>query len=150
MEPRKLVSPPEEPERETLREKAISIDRARRPNRKKSENTPLEVWKGLAAGRWTILDHFDREGRHYVIVRRNDPRVGRSTRLSPRQRAVVAHVALGHSNKHIAYELGLSASTVSMQIAAAMSRLGVSSRVELVRVLGRVIAASMRASKHDE
>jgi DNA-binding CsgD family transcriptional regulator len=127
--------------RESMRTQAIEIDRARRPVRRKKEGGALDLWKDLAAGRLTLLDHFDRDGRRYILARCNDPRIAKPVKLSPRQRAVVTYVALGHSNKLIAYELGLSASTVSMQVAGAMSRLGVGSRVELVQVFGRVIAS---------
>ena len=41
---------------------------------------------------------------------------------------------LGHSNKLIAYELGLSLGSVSAYLASAMRKLGFDSRVDLVRV----------------
>jgi DNA-binding NarL/FixJ family response regulator len=44
----------------------------------------------------------------------------------------VGYVALGHSTKLIAYELGISDSTVRVFLSRAMLRLGVASRDALV------------------
>jgi DNA-binding CsgD family transcriptional regulator len=53
--------------------------------------------------------------------------------LSPRQRQVVAYASQGHSNKRIAFELGLATSSVSDYLATASRKLGVDSRVALIR-----------------
>jgi len=57
--------------------------------------------------------------------------------LSERERQAVSLAALGQSNKLIAYELGVSLSTVSAYLARAAAKLGVSTRVGLVQALGR-------------
>lgn len=44
--------------------------------------------------------------------------------------------AVGHGLKVIAYDLGLDVSTVSLHLKSAMRKLGVRSRVDLVRVFG--------------
>jgi DNA-binding NarL/FixJ family response regulator len=53
-------------------------------------------------------------------------------RLSPLEHAVVTRVQLGHSNKHIAFDLGLQIGTISATLSSAMRKVGVSSRVELI------------------
>jgi DNA-binding NarL/FixJ family response regulator len=83
------------------------------------------------AGRWTLLDHFDRDGRRYLLAHRNDPDAPDPRALTLRERQVVGYVALGQSNKLIAYELGLSASTVGVLLKTAAAKLGARSRTEL-------------------
>lgn len=97
----------------------------------------LAAWRALTAGEWTVLDQFDEDGRRYYIARPNaavGPTLGD---LSERELQVAHALALGHSNKLIAYELGLHPSTVSQHIASAARKLGVSNRIELVRRLRR-------------
>ena len=45
----------------------------------------------------------------------------------------IACAAMGHSNKLIAYDLGLSPGTVSVLLQRAARKLGVSSRTALIR-----------------
>jgi PAS domain S-box-containing protein len=54
--------------------------------------------------------------------------------LSPRQREVLAEMALGHLNKQIAHTLNVSEQTVKMHRALVMTRLGVSTTAEAIRV----------------
>jgi DNA-binding NarL/FixJ family response regulator len=53
--------------------------------------------------------------------------------LSGREAEVLRFVAWGHSNKEIAQELGLSVKTVETHKANAMHKLGMTSRIEIVR-----------------
>jgi len=87
------------------------------------------------ARRWSLVDRFDSDGRRFLVARRNEPDVRDPRALSPRERQVAAFAALGHSNKLIAYTLGLSASTIATHLAAAMRKLAVRSRVELARAV---------------
>ena len=52
--------------------------------------------------------------------------------LSPRERDVLARLALGASNKRIADALGISDHTVKSHVATIFTKLGVSSRTEAV------------------
>jgi DNA-binding CsgD family transcriptional regulator len=120
---------------ERIRAIASSIDRARTRAARRDAPCALEAWHALAVGRWSILDCFDRDGRRYVIARPNEPRPKGRLELTRRQAQVVEHVALGHSNKLIAYELGLRPSTVASHIALAAARLGARNRLELILLL---------------
>lgn len=62
-------------------------------------------------------------------------RVGDGTApLTPREREVVALIALGHETKRIAGELFISPQTVRTHVQHAMAKLGVHTRAELVAV----------------
>jgi DNA-binding CsgD family transcriptional regulator len=56
-----------------------------------------------------------------------------SSSLSPREREVLILVVAGCPNKEIAFRLGISYQTAKMHVGRLLRRLGVSSRVELVR-----------------
>ena len=56
-------------------------------------------------------------------------------RLTPRQHTIATLVAEGHANKEIAYRLGISQRTVENHRSEMMSRLGVKSIAELVRLV---------------
>jgi DNA-binding CsgD family transcriptional regulator len=55
-------------------------------------------------------------------------------RLTPRQRQIVEHVALGHTNAEIATAMGLSPNTLRNHLAAIFTRVGASNRADLVRL----------------
>jgi DNA-binding CsgD family transcriptional regulator len=55
-------------------------------------------------------------------------------RLTIRQREIVEHVALGHTNAETASALGLSANTLRNHLVAIFRRLGASNRADVVRL----------------
>lgn len=116
------------PAREGLALAARSIDRARGPLRRRDPSEAVEIWRGLVAGRWSLVDRFDSDGRRFLVAHRNDPRARDPRGLTERERQVLGYAELGRSNKLIAYELGLSPSTVGVILKNA--------RVKLKRVTG--------------
>jgi DNA-binding NarL/FixJ family response regulator len=106
-----------------LRNACQSIDQARTGE----SADPAALGRG-----WSLLDHFDSEGRQYVVAARNTVSNERPD-LSPREAQVVGLLALGHSNKVISYELGLAWSTVRVLVHRASRKLGVRTRKELER-----------------
>ena len=67
-----------------------------------------------------------------VIAQENSPRPTAPAKLSEREQQVAALAALGRSNKVIAYELGISHSTVRVLLWRACSRVGARTRSELM------------------
>jgi DNA-binding CsgD family transcriptional regulator len=120
--------------RERLREAAIARERARGRLRRQSPEEATAMWHALVAGRWSIVDRFDRGGRRYLIAHANEPHAREPRTLTARERHVVTYAAMGHSNKLIAYELGLSVGTVSAYLARATRKLGLDSRLDVVRL----------------
>lgn len=119
-----------------LRHAARSMDRSQTTLRREDPDKALAVWEGLVTGRWSLIDRFDGDGRRYLVARRNDPEVQVSTALTRREQQLVSYAALGHANKFMAYELGISESNVSESIKQACTKLGVRSRTELIQLLG--------------
>jgi DNA-binding CsgD family transcriptional regulator len=111
---------------------ARAMDRARGKLRRRDPDEAISIWRGLVVGRWSLVDSFDYGGRRHLIARRNDVTTPAWKALTARERQIVAYAALGHSNKLIAYELGLSLSTVAMHLSRAAARVGARSRVELI------------------
>ena len=89
------------------------------------------AWNAVLAGRWSLVDRFDSDGRRYVVAYRNPAGVLDPRRLTPREEGVTALAAIGQSNKEIASQLGVSQSTVATLLASALNKLGLSSRTML-------------------
>jgi len=107
-------------------------DWARGPARTEQPHKALGRWKALVQGRWTLIDHFERDGKHYVIAQENSPEARAPVKLSEREQQVADLAALGRSNKVIAYELGIAHSTVRVLLGRACARLGAHTRSELI------------------
>ncbi|CAN5279969.1 hypothetical protein BH09MYX1_BH09MYX1_45350 [soil metagenome] len=85
---------------------------------------------------WTVVARFNDETDAFVVARRNAAPVGAvpdMEKLTPREREVVSFLARGHSQKSIAYELGIAPSTVRVLIARARATLGMKDTPELLR-----------------
>ncbi len=121
----------EQSAREALRRAVTEIDRARSARGREEGAAALERWHGLVEGRWSLVDHFDRLGKRYVVAHKNDPEVRDPRGLSVREKQIAELVGLGRSTKEIAYELGLKDSAVGMAATAVCRKLGLSSRTEL-------------------
>lgn len=122
--------------REALRAAVLSAERARGPLRRRRPDEAIEIWRGLTMGRWSLVDRFDHDGRRYLVAHPNDPDAPDARALTRRERQVVGYAALGQPNKLIAYELGLSPSTVGVLLSRAARKLGARSRAELLRFGG--------------
>ena len=119
--------------RQELSEAATRIDRLRTSPRKRDPQRALADWQALVRARWSLVDHFEQDGRRYLLAQRNDPAVGPCTLLSTRECQVVALAATGHANKMIGYELGITTSTVGVLLSRAAKKIGAQSRADLIR-----------------
>ena len=114
-----------------LRAAARSVDKARSRLRRSDPDAALEIWTGLVEGRWSLVDWHDSDGKRYIIAKPNQPGLGDPRGLSEREHQVASFAALGEGNKLIGYRLGISQPTVSEHLHNAMSKLGVSTTLEL-------------------
>jgi len=121
--------------RKFLREAVKQMDRSRGARRWDEPDAALSAWKGLVTGRWSLVDHFESDGRRYILARRNDPQVGDPRALTLQERQVARYAAYGLANRYIAYTLGVSEARVSQALRTAVRKLGLRDRAELVRTL---------------
>jgi len=91
----------------------------------------LDGLRAVLAGR-RVLDPRIAGGDPDALPARGAPGE-RSSRLGPRAREVVRLLALGHSMKEAAWELGIATRTVAYHKYGAMAALGLGSSAELVR-----------------
>ena len=115
-----------------LERAAVLVGRAR--SRALSEDEAVQIWRALWAGRWTLVDRESRGDRCYLVARRNEPTLPEPKALSMRERQVIALARMGHSQKFIAFELGLAGSTVAGHLASGLRKLGLTSVVDLVKL----------------
>ncbi len=119
-----------------LRAAAIAFDRAGARGRDGDEARAMR--RALIAGRWTLVETFEEDGKRFLIARRNrstptsTPMVG----LSVRETQVAVFTAMGRSLKTIGYELGLSDSCVATYLRRALAKLRLPDRLALTRRLG--------------
>jgi DNA-binding CsgD family transcriptional regulator len=126
--------------RELLRAATRAVMRARGSLRARDPDEALELWRGLVDGRWSLIDRFDADGKHYLVAHRNPPQVRDHRALSRREAEVAAYLAMGLSNKEIGYALGIAITTTSDHISSIERKLGVGSRSELVRLLAALLS----------
>jgi DNA-binding CsgD family transcriptional regulator len=127
-------------ERAKNRIDSLREGRERREEARKMQHDPekaLEIWRGLVAGRWSLVDHFDTDGKRFLLAVKNTPGVEGRADLTSRERRVTALAAMGHRDKEIAYILGLSVASVTAAIHRARGKLGVRTRAELAAVWRR-------------
>ena len=124
-------------------------ERARGRTRREDPMAAVELWRGLVSGRWSLVDRFEQDGRRFVVARQNPPGHRDPRALSGRERDVAASVARGLSIQLIAYELGLSPSTVSAHLSRALRKLGLTNRGELA-ALGHALASMDEAPASSE
>jgi DNA-binding CsgD family transcriptional regulator len=123
--------------RDLLLDAARAREHSRRRLRQHDPERAVQLWRALVAGRWSLVDRVDRDGRRFLLARRNPPGTIDFLALTTRERQVAALLALGHSQKLLAYELGLASATVSETARSALRKLGVASRSELLRLYRR-------------
>ncbi len=117
--------------REELREATLAFEQARTKKSRTDVDGATQRWRPLVVSRWSLLDDFDSDGRRFVVAIENSPPTRPPRKdLSEREHEVLTQAHMGHSNKVIAYELGLSDSTVRVLLHRAARKLGASTREE--------------------
>jgi DNA-binding CsgD family transcriptional regulator len=91
-------------------------------------------WRALATNHAVPLDFFDLGSKRYVLLPLNAevPEAKLAGSLTARELEIVGRVAAGDANKAIAFDLGLSMSTVASHLSSAIAKLGLDSRVRLI------------------
>lgn len=131
---------PQHPLLASIRTAAARIDHAR-SRLQHDPDQALELWQGLVAGRWSIVEVVDTDRRRLLVARENAPDTHDDLRLTRRERQIVLLIGGGQSETLTAYALGLSASTVRVHLARALRKLGLASAVELAGIVMHLGAA---------
>lgn len=117
--------------REELRRATVAFEQARTEKMRDDVELATKRWRPLVVSRWSLLDDFDSDGRRFVVAVENaPPTLPPRKDLSEREHQVMTQSHLGHSDKIIAYELGLSISTVRVLLHRATKKLGATTRRE--------------------
>jgi DNA-binding CsgD family transcriptional regulator len=111
--------------RERLRDAVVKRDRARTRQVRSKPQEALALWPAMVSARWSLMDRFERDGRRYVVARRNEPLPPGPLALTVRERQICRHMVQGDSVKLTAYTLGLAPSTVSAVARSVLLKLGV-------------------------
>ncbi|HEX6839704.1 MAG TPA: LuxR C-terminal-related transcriptional regulator [Polyangia bacterium] len=118
--------------REALSQAVRAVENARRNVRRIDAGEAVGAWKVLVSTRWSLVDHFESDGNRYVLARRNDVPLRGYGSLTEREHQAVCRALLGHTNKLIAYDMGISASTVGVLLHRAARKLDAKSRGDLI------------------
>jgi DNA-binding CsgD family transcriptional regulator len=118
-------------------------EKARGRLRQLAPEKAVQTWKALVKGQWSVAEQVESDGKRLLLAFENAPATP-ALRLSPQEQRVVSYAALGHSQKYIAYELGLSPSSVSRYLSNALQKLRLKSRQELILALGPQVRSSKK------
>ncbi|MES1187584.1 MAG: LuxR C-terminal-related transcriptional regulator [Myxococcales bacterium] len=128
--------------REALSLAARAVEAARGRLRRAEPAQALETWRALVDGRWSVVDFIDTDGKRFLVARVNEPAPSANARgLTKREHQIAALVGRGHSNKLIAYDLGLGEGTVASYLRRVIEKLGVSSRGEVIQLFAATESA---------
>lgn len=123
--------------RKQLQRAVHSIEGARGRMRRSEPLQAIADWQSVVDNRWTLLEQVESDGKRYLLAVENMRAPPSPALLSVREREVVGRALAGCHNKLIAYELGLSDSTVRVLMGRAAAKLGVRTRKALLEVVAR-------------
>lgn len=148
--------PDEPPAGEKLTAHARRIESARASGRDGNQEEALDLWTALIAGRYSFVPRVESGARRYLVLE-NSPDSQAIRALSRREVDVLAMAARGVSTKLVAYGLGLSPAAVSSSLLRTASKLGLASRIELLRLAAsltgdpraRALPATLTAAENE-
>jgi DNA-binding NarL/FixJ family response regulator len=109
-----------------------SIERAK-TRRLRFDEAALALWPALVSGEASLVEHGEGSRREYHVVA-NAPTMQPVRALTRGELDVLTYAAKGLPVKLIAYALGLSSATISGRLLVIVSKLGLASHLELIRV----------------
>ncbi|MCC6522722.1 MAG: helix-turn-helix transcriptional regulator [Polyangiaceae bacterium] len=101
--------------------------------KQRAASDALELWTALVDGRVTLVPRTEGSRRFYLVLE-NAPATQPIRALTPREIDVLSQAARGLPGKLISYALGISGTAVSAQLGSAASKVGLATRIELVRI----------------
>ncbi len=117
--------------RERLKQAVVAMEKARSKLGRSNPEEALSSWQALVAGRWSIVERFESDGRRYLLARANVPGSNASLGTTPLEQHALLLRAQSVSLKVIGYELGVTMSTACKLIQNGIHKLGLGSELEL-------------------
>ena len=133
--------------RASLQDAVRDIERARGKMRREDPDGAVLSWRALVSARWSVVDHFESDGKRLLVAFANAPAPVPVAKLSDREGHVLARIAKGQTTKQVAYELGIADSTVRVLLLRAMRTLGVKTRDQAIARYGAL--ASVQTKTRD-
>jgi DNA-binding NarL/FixJ family response regulator len=119
----------------SLTHAVLQSEKARGRLRRLAPEEAVATWNALVEGQWSVAEQVESDGKRLLLAFENAP-VTPALKLSPQELRVVSYAALGHQQKYIGYELGLTPSSVSRTLASALQKLRLKNRQELINRFG--------------
>lgn len=111
---------------------------------------PAQVWSALCSGRLRIAEFFQAEKQTLVVLHSRAPETSLRFATNGRRRDVLERTLGGQSGKSIALDLGLSASTISIELNKALRHFGLEPRRSGVPMfLSQLCQTARRAANRD-
>jgi DNA-binding NarL/FixJ family response regulator len=120
--------------RARLRAAVANMETARTSAVRNDPERAFQLWQGLVEGRWSLVDRWESDDRRYIAAHANTPEQRDFRALSAQESVVLRYVALGASNKEIAFSLGLPMGSVATCVRRIRHRLGGRSRRDLIGI----------------
>jgi DNA-binding CsgD family transcriptional regulator len=117
--------------RERLKCAVIAMEKARSQLGRSNPEEALSSWQALVAGRWSIVERFESDGRRYLLARANVPGSDASMVPTPLEQHALLLRAQSVSLKIIGYELGVTVGTASKLVQNGIHKLGLGNELEL-------------------
>jgi DNA-binding CsgD family transcriptional regulator len=124
----------------SLTSAARTMDTVRTRRRPVEPQQAIQDWRSIVEKRWTLLDHYESDGKRFLLAMENRSKGPSLELLSERERDVVFRALKGQDNKVIAHELGVAHQTVRVLFARAAAKLKVKSRKELLEKVGQAVS----------
>jgi DNA-binding NarL/FixJ family response regulator len=125
-----------------LKRAARTMDAVRSRRKGIDPRQGIRDWPSLIVKRWTFVEHFESDGKRFLLAMENRTKPASLDLLSDREREVVLQALGGHDNKVIANALGLAHSTVRVLLSRAAAKVGARSRGELLQAVRKTDVAS--------
>lgn len=118
--------------REALIDSVKRMERARTIKERKDPVRALDLWRGLVAGEWSLVEKWESDGRRYLAAYRNRPEIRDPRALTAHESTVLRYVSLGASNKEVAFVLGLPIGSIGSAVSQLLRKFGVRRRTDLL------------------
>jgi DNA-binding CsgD family transcriptional regulator len=118
--------------RDALIDSVRRMERARTVKERKDPVRALDLWRGLVAGEWSLVEKWESDGKRYLAAYRNRPDIRDPRALTPHESTVLRYVSLGASNKEVAFALGLSIGSVGSAVSQLIRKFGCKRRTDLL------------------